>query len=116
MPSIFRKLCPELKELLTQFYNENYSDLVQSEDPDKKKKGFVLRFFIGAFPELINLSEERKQSYITAYKDSILQPHLDVLSNPYTAQMQGKTPNKKGGSKKKKQVYKNKSKKSKKLN
>ena len=104
--------CPELPELFTEFVNNNLSKLLASTDREEVKKGLILQLFGGAFPELTNFIVEKKNGLINEYN---LMKDLDAtikFSVEHNLE-------KKGGSKKNKQVHKKKSrktKKSKKLN
>ena len=64
--------CPELPELFTEFVNNNLSKLLASTDRYKIKKGLILQFFVGAFPELTNLSEGQKNGLINEYNLNII--------------------------------------------
>ena len=103
---------PVLVESFTQFYKDNLNTLLHSTDREKVKKGLILQYFIGAFPELINFSvaeEGQKEGLINEYN---LMKKFDTdvdFGVQHNIERLGK---KTGGSKKKKQVHKKKSKKS----
>ena len=69
MPLFKSKPCPELTELFSNFAREKNVDLSSYSDFDNVKKWTVLHYFIGAFPELINLTE--KDKYIRSYTNDI---------------------------------------------
>ena len=120
MPSFFKSKpcppcppCPELAELFTEFVNNNLRTLLSSIDKEEVKKGLILQLFGGAFPDLTidnKLDQSKhilKSSLVSIYNKM---DELNPLIN-YTLNVNIK---KTGGSKKRKQIHKKKSKKSRK--
>ena len=106
-----QKPSTQLVELFTEFVNNNLSELRKSTNRDKVKKGLILQYFVGAFPELTEKLDQSK--YI--FKSSLISNYnkMDELNAliDYTLTVNISKQPKTGGSKKKKQVHKKKSKK-----
>jgi len=112
----FHKPSKQLVELFTEFVKKNLFTLRLGDSikRDDVKKNYILQLFVGAFPELTNLSEGTKDGLTAGYNKMI---ELDNFIDDIVEKNLRKT--KTGGSKKRKQVYKkksNKSRKTKKLN
>ena len=98
----------ELAKLFTQFVNDNLSRLTNSTDREEVKKGLILQFFVGAFPELTNINEGQKEGLTNEYN---LMKDLDELIEYGVKHNLKRYGPQTGGSKKKKQVHKKKSRK-----
>ena len=97
----------ELVVLFTEFVKENL--FTNSIKRDDVKKNYILQLFVGAFPELTNLSEGTKDGLTAGYNKMI---ELDNFIGGIVEMNLKKR--KTGGSKKRKQIHKKKSKKSRK--
>ena len=97
------KPCPELAELFTKFVGDNLFKLIFTNEFDEYKKGVILQFFIGAFPELTSLDDKLRQKYIVEYNK------FNLLDEKIRYNIQKSTHM--GGSKKRKQIHKKKFKK-----
>jgi hypothetical protein len=80
--------------------------LIGSTNREEVKKGLILQFFVGAFPELTNIIEHQKNGFVNEYNLMI------DLDNTIDFGVEHNKLKQHGGSKKKKQVHKKKSKKS----
>ena len=87
--------CPKLPKLFNEFYENKLVELANLPDLESKKKLFIFSLFIGAFPEI---GSSIDPEIIEGFK--LIYTNFNV--------------NQKGGSKKRKQIHKKKSKKSRK--
>ena len=104
-----------LVELFTEFVNNNLFKLGKSTNRDEVKKGLILQYFLGAFPELTDLNDGKKDGLIAMYNQMIELNSFIDFGVKHNLSRYGTS----GGSKKRKQVYKkksNKSRKTKKIN